>query len=202
MTYHYEKDGGAVGAPLVFTFHGTGGDETQFHGFARQLYPDATVISPRGDVSEHGANRFFRRTGEGVYDMDDLAARRDALAAFVEDQHTDVAPARVIGLGYSNGANILAALSFERPDLFDEMVLMHPLIPWQPAPQPALSGKRILLTAGRNDPICPAPQTTALVSYFEGQGARVETVWHPGGHEIARSEIEAIAAFAGTVKGQ
>ena len=46
---------------------------SQLVSLGQQLMPDAAIISPRGDVSEHGAARFFRRTGEGVYDMDDLA---------------------------------------------------------------------------------------------------------------------------------
>ena len=45
-------------------------------------------------------------------------------------------PSRVIGLGYSNGANILASVIFARPELFDDAVLMHPLIPWTPEPAP------------------------------------------------------------------
>ncbi len=71
--YHMAETKRAPGAPLVFTFHGTGGDESQFHDVARQILPDAHVISPRGEVLEHGMNRFFRRSGEGVYDMADLA---------------------------------------------------------------------------------------------------------------------------------
>ena len=64
---------GSPGGPLLFAFHGTGGDENQFVSLGRDLVPGATIVSPRGDVSEFGAARFFRRTGEGVYDMDDLA---------------------------------------------------------------------------------------------------------------------------------
>lgn len=33
-------------APIVFTFHGTGGDEYQFAELARQILPDAGLISP------------------------------------------------------------------------------------------------------------------------------------------------------------
>ena len=62
-------------APLVFTFHGTGGDEHQFPGLINRILPEAGIVSPRGDVSEYGAARFFKRTGEGVYDMADLAER-------------------------------------------------------------------------------------------------------------------------------
>jgi phospholipase/carboxylesterase len=60
-------------APVIFLFHGTGGDENQFFELAGQLQPDARRVAPRGDVNEQGALRYFRRTGEGVYDMDDLA---------------------------------------------------------------------------------------------------------------------------------
>ena len=41
-------------------------------------------------------------------------------------------PSAVVGLGYSNGANILAAVLFAEPALFDAAVLMHPLIPFEP----------------------------------------------------------------------
>ena len=83
---------GSPGGPLLFTFHGTGGDESQFLGLARELLPAATIVSPRGDVSEYGAARFFRRTGEGVYDMDDLARATDKMAAFVR-AHVEAAKA-------------------------------------------------------------------------------------------------------------
>ena len=74
------------GKTLALTFHGTGGDETQFHGFAEQLLPGASVVSPRGDVFEMGAARYFRRTGEGVYDVADLARRTEPLATFVAEE--------------------------------------------------------------------------------------------------------------------
>lgn len=73
--YHHIAKPPAEGAPLVFTFHGTGGDEHQFPGLVEQILPEAGIVSPQGDVWEYGAARFFRRTGEGIYDMDDLAAR-------------------------------------------------------------------------------------------------------------------------------
>lgn len=129
QSYHFAETLGAPGAPLVFTFHGTGGDEHQFHGFAQELVPGATVISPRGDVSERGANRFFRRTGEGVYDMEDLARRTDAMVEFMAEQKARIGASKVIALGYSNGANILASVAYTAPQVVDRVVLMHPLIP-------------------------------------------------------------------------
>lgn len=199
MSYVANRTEGAPGAPLLFTFHGTGGHEGQFHSFGEELIPGATVVSPRGDVSEMGALRFFRRTGEGVYDMDDLARRTEAMAAFMGDEVARAAPDRVLGLGYSNGANILASVALERPEIVDDLVLMHPLIPWVPDPQPGLKGRRVLITAGERDPICPAPMTQALADYLAAQGAEVTLHWHPGGHEIARSELAAITEFLAAV---
>jgi hypothetical protein len=53
----------------------------------------------------------------------------------------------------------------------------------------------VLITAGRRDPICPAPLTQRLADWLEGQEAEVQLHWHPGGHEIASSEWGAVQAF-------
>ncbi|PRD42836.1 esterase [Phyllobacterium phragmitis] len=185
----------AAGAPLVFTFHGTGGNELQFTELVEQIMPDAGIVSPRGDVSEFGALRFFRRTGEGVYDMQDLARRTDKMAGFIAAHRAEHPDRPVYGLGYSNGANILAAVLFKHPELFDRAALMHPLIPWTPEAQAGLKGKRILITAGERDPICPLPLTQALTAYFRRQEADVELSLHAGGHEIRQNELQDLQAF-------
>lgn len=182
-------------APLVIAFHGTGGDETQFAGLVRDMLPGAGLVAPRGDVSEGGANRFFRRTGEGIYDMPDLAKRSAAMAAFVADIRARHLGRAVYGLGYSNGANILAAMTFDHADLFDRVALLHPLIPWQPTGNPGLAGRSILISGGRKDPICPLSLTMALADYFKAQRAEVTTVLHDGGHDVRPAEIEALTRF-------
>src|SRR5262245_5019018 len=110
---------GAASGTLLFALHGTGGNENQLLPLARHVLQDAWIISPRGDVLEHGAPRFFRRMGEGVYDMDDLARRTAKMAAFVRVHKEERKPPATIGLGYSNGANILASALFADPELFD-----------------------------------------------------------------------------------
>ena len=197
--YTFAETRGAPGAALVFTFHGTGGTEDQFHAAASDLVPGAHVISPRGDVSEMGALRYFRRQAEGVYDMDDLALRRAAMTDFVARHKDRLGATRVVALGYSNGANIAAAVALEAPDLFTDLALLHPLIPWTPDPQPGLAATRILISAGERDPICPAPATRALAAYFSAQGAEVHEAWHPGGHEIVQSEVSALTDFLAPV---
>ncbi len=199
MSYTAQRTEGGANAPLFLTFHGTGGNETQFHALAEELVPGAHVVSPKGDVSENGMARFFRRTGEGVYDMDDLAQRTDAMATFLKAEKERTEATRVIGMGYSNGANILAAVALKYPEIVDDLILMHPLIPWTPDEQAGLSGRRALITAGKQDPICPAPLTESLARYLSDQGVDLTLHWHAGGHEIRRDELEAIQTFLGQV---
>ncbi len=188
------RSGGEPGAPLLLTFHGTGGSERQFHGLGAALVPGAHVVSPRGEVSEGGALRFFRRRAEGVYDMEDLAARTAAMAGFVEAEAARTGARRVLAFGYSNGANILCSVLLARPGLVTAAALLHPLIPFA-LPAADLSGTRVLVTAGRRDPIGPAALTEALIAGLAARGAAVEALWHDGGHGIERGEVEAAAAF-------
>jgi len=200
--YIHKQLPGSPGGPLLFVFHGTGADENQLLSLGRDLAPQATIVSPRGDVSEHGAARFFRRTGEGVYDMDDLARATDKMVGFVKAHIEATKPSSVLGLGYSNGANILASVLFAAPAVFDATVLMHPLIPFEPDVKGSLAGRHILVTAGRRDPICPPNLTTRLEAYLRADGADVTVEWHEGGHEVRPNEIEAARLlFAGVTQG-
>ncbi len=181
------------GAPLIFAFHGTGGDERQFYGLVEEIVPEAGIVSPRGDVSEHGAARFFKRTSEGVYDMADLAARTKQMADFVQ-AHKEANPGSpVYGFGYSNGANILASVVLKHADLFERVGLLHPLIPWEPEPNTGLKGMKVLITAGENDPICPWPMSERLIRFFEVQGSDVTAAVHSGGHGILEPELAELA---------
>jgi phospholipase/carboxylesterase len=125
--------------------------------------------------------------------MADLEKRTAAMIGFLEAQVAIAKPSRVVGLGYSNGANILASVIFERPRLFEAAALMHPLIPWTPEPAPVAT--RILITAGERDPVGPPEETKALADWFRAQGAPTTLHWHGGGHEIDRTEIHAVAEF-------
>lgn len=193
--YIHQTLPGEPGGPLLFAFHGTGGSETQLLGLARELMPRATIVAPRGDVSEHGAARFFRRTGEGVYDMDDLARAAAKMAGFISAHREAAKPSAVYGIGYSNGANVLATTIFRDPAIVDAAVLMHPLIPFAPEVNGDLKGRRVLVTAGRRDPICPPTLTSRLEAYLRDLGADVVVHWHEGGHELQQSEVEAARTF-------
>src|SRR3954454_10267763 len=98
--------------PTLLMLHGTGGDESDLLPLGRQLLPGAAMLSPRGNVLEHGAPRFFRRLAEGVFDVVDLHRRTGELADFVNAACTEygIDVQSLYAVGYSNGANIAASV--------------------------------------------------------------------------------------------
>lgn len=71
-----------------FTFillHGTGGNEHDLMFLGKEIEPNVSLLSPRGNVLENGMPRFFRRLSEGVFDLEDLKFRTHELADFIQN---------------------------------------------------------------------------------------------------------------------
>ena len=50
---------------VLLLLHGTGGDESKLLQLGEDINADAHFLSPRGNVSENGNRRFFKRHGGG-----------------------------------------------------------------------------------------------------------------------------------------
>lgn len=174
--------------PLLL-LHGTGGDEADLLGLGRMVAPGASLLSPRGRVSENGMPRFFRRMAEGVFDHDDVRARADELAEFVAEAREAYGLPAPIALGFSNGANIAAAVLYRRPEAFAGAVLIRAMVPLEEAPAADLSGKPVLILSGAADPIIPADNAGRLASALEGAGADVTHHVLPAGHGLTQSDV-------------
>src|SRR6187397_432273 len=123
-----------AGRPPLLLLHGTGGDESDLLPLGEALAPGAAVLSPRGNVLENGMPRFFRRLAEGVFDEEDVIRRAHELADFVgaAAARHGFDPKRVIAVGYSNGANIAAAILLLRPGALAGAVLFRAMVPLVP----------------------------------------------------------------------
>ncbi|MBC7791633.1 MAG: alpha/beta hydrolase [Anaerolineae bacterium] len=185
---------GSNGFPTLLLLHGTGGNEDDLIPLGKSIAPDASLLSPRGEVLERGMPRFFRRLAEGVFDEADLVRRTADLAAFVrsaaDTHHFD--EGAVVALGYSNGANIAASMLLLHPGVLHAAALMHPMVPLTPERLPQLASTRVVITAGGNDPIVPAANTERLAAMLREAGATVEVHWAHAGHSIAPEELDAV----------
>jgi predicted esterase len=177
----------------LLLLHGTGGNEQDLLTLGQELLPGAALLSPRGRILENGMPRFFRRLAEGVFDLDDLKLQTDELARFVGAAASKYGfnAAKIIAVGYSNGANIAASVMLSHPGILGGAILFRPMVPFTPAVSPDLQNVPVLLAAGRRDPIVVPEQTLALGEILKTAGARVSLHWHEGGHELGRDDITA-----------
>ncbi|MCX2730465.1 alpha/beta hydrolase [Saccharopolyspora sp. NFXS83] len=188
---------GAADAPVLLLLHGTGGSPADLRGVAGELNPRSPVLAPAGPVSEGGAARWFRRLAEGVFDTEDVVARTHQLADFIAEA-TDAYGwhgRRLVAVGFSNGANIAAALTLLRPDALREAVLFASMLPVPEPPELDLSGSRVFLGNGEADPMAPTASANALVSALRTRGAEVAEQWHPGGHQITSTGVKSAAEW-------
>ncbi|HWA27171.1 MAG TPA: alpha/beta hydrolase [Lacunisphaera sp.] len=194
---HRFEPGTEAGTPPLLLLHGTGGNENDLIPLGRQLSPGSALLSPRGDVSENGMPRFFRRFAEGVFDLDDVARRTQALADFIvaAGARYGLAPGQLAALGYSNGANIAASLLLLRPEVLARAVLLRPMVVLQPEKLPHLAGKELLLLSGRHDPIVPLDHPERLAAQFQSAGAAVQLQWVNTGHQLTGSDLAAAQEF-------
>lgn len=183
------------GADTLLLLHGTGGDEHDLIPLGRQLAPQANLLSPRGQVLENGMPRFFRRLEVGVFDEADLVRRAKELGEFVRAAaiHYKFDSARVGALGYSNGANMAAALLLLDGPLLAGAALLRAVLPLEPPQLPDLSQKQVVIAAGRQDPYAPAERVEALADRLTRAGAAVDLRWSEADHSLMPSDFKAIA---------
>ncbi|TFD31323.1 alpha/beta hydrolase [Cryobacterium cryoconiti] len=177
--------------------HGTGGNEREILALADALDPTATVLAPRGRVTESGMLRWFRRLSEGVFDVDDVVMRAGELAGFIAAarQRYGLGERRIIAVGFSNGANIALATALLYPRALDRVVAFSGMFPLDDrALTTDLTGTAVLLLNGRSDPMAPLTSADRAARTFAEHGAHVDRELREGGHGI--SETDAAAARA------
>ncbi len=179
----------------LIVLHGTGGDENDLIGIGKAVAPGAAILSPRGNVLENGAPRFFRRLAEGVFDPKEVRSRAEELARFIRAAVITyrLDPARVFALGYSNGANIASTVMFVEPGILHSAILFRPMFVYGPTEKNDLSGSAVFISAGRVDPIVPTSSVERLAELFESAHAEVTLKWQLVGHNLVPSEVSEAA---------
>ena len=179
-------------ARTLLLLHGTGGDENDLLSLGKTLAPQAALLSPRGTVLENGANRFFRRVAEGVFDLEDLRARTNDLACFVREAVAkyELDSSQLIAVGFSNGANIAASVLLSHPGTIAGGILFRAMVPFEPKEPVSLTGTRVYVGAGRNDALVPAAQSERLAQLLRNNGADVTLAWQSAGHTLTRSDLD------------
>ena len=175
----------------LLLLHGTGGNERDHIPLGRELDPNGSLLSPRGKILENGMPRFFRRLAEGVFDLEDLKTRTLELADFVtaSARHYKLAANHIVGVGYSNGANIAASMLLLRPEIMHAAILFRAMVPLIPETLPDLSSVRVWISAGDQDPIIPASEAKRLAELLRSAGADVTIRFAKAAHGLTSDDV-------------
>ncbi|HEX8076215.1 MAG TPA: alpha/beta hydrolase, partial [Chthoniobacterales bacterium] len=178
-------------ARVLLLLHGTGGNENDMIPLGRDLDPAAALLSLRGNVLENGMPRFFRRLAEGVFDEEDVVRRANELAEFLREAAAkyEFSPETLTAVGYSNGANIAAAVFLLRPGTLRSAALFRAMVPLTPPTQPSPSASRILICSGTRDAIIPVENAEHLAAMLKEAGADVTHRFEEAGHQLVFDEI-------------
>jgi phospholipase/carboxylesterase len=169
--------------------HGSGGNEADLMPIARRIAPRSALLGVRGRATEEGTNRWFRRFDATTFDQADIRSEAEAFAAFVEGAVAGYGldADRLVFLGYSNGANFLAAVIQLHPGLVRRAALLRGMQALENPPAADLSDTSVLVLRGRDDPYAlnGAELADALVS----RSALVDVRELSAGHELAGVDV-------------
>jgi predicted esterase len=184
---------------ILLLLHGTGGNENDMIPLGRDIDPGAAILSLRGNVLENGMPRFFRRLAEGVFDEEDVIRRANELADFIGVAATRYSfdPRSLVAVGYSNGANVAAAVLLLRPGVLTRAILFRAMVPLTPAKQTALRDTRVLICSGKHDPIVPVENVERLAAILRQGGADVAVRFEDAGHQLIFAEIAGAKKWLG-----
>jgi phospholipase/carboxylesterase len=180
------------GSPVtILLLHGSGGDENDLLPIAPALAPDNAFLSPRGNVVQHGARRFFSYPGPDGFDADEVRQRVDELADWIGRMATEYSfdPNRLYALGYSNGANMAAAIMLLRPGAIAGACLFRSRAVVTPTTLPDLKGVPVLISAGQTDHLIPPSAAEDLGRVLTNAGAHVDLAIQNAGHDLTPADF-------------
>lgn len=201
--YIYQAAENQAEANTLLLLHGTGGTEHDLLDIAQFIDPNANILSLRGNEPEGPMNRFFKRHGEGNLDIENLKYHAKDLYNFIGALATEKGfdPAKVVPIGYSNGANIAGGVLYLFGNPFKGAILLHPMVPFRDETMPNLTHTPVLIGAGTNDPICAPSESEELKTSLESAGSPVTLHWENYGHSLSMPELQAAKGWYATAVG-
>lgn len=184
-------------AKTFLLLHGSGGDENEIMPLAMAVDSTYSVLSLRGNIKEHGMNRFFERYTDGSFNIKSIVSEREKLDIFLtswlEAQNKTFED--LILMGYSNGANFGLSYIMRYSNKIKQALLLHPTLPYTENSVVNLDGVCILVTTGKNDPYLIDSEKIELKELLKGARAQFVFYQHEGGHELVESEIKQSQEF-------
>lgn len=192
MHYVYKSSGNPEAMTLLL-LHGTGGNEHDLIPLANYFGSDINILSLRGNISENGMPRFFKRLAMGVFDEKDLEFRTHEMVTFIKElaEKEKFNATKIIALGYSNGANIAGATLFLHPNFLAGAILFRPMLPFHHQEiQFNFKKTPIFLSSGNEDTMVSAAEIKNYVEALSFAGFDVTNFTINTGHNLSQLDLD------------
>lgn len=187
--HRFHRPDDADGSTIVL-LHGTGGNESDLMPLAHRINPRAMLLGVRGRSTEEGSNRWFRRFDVVTYDQADIQAEAEAFVAFIDGAVSGYGldADRMSFLGYSNGANLLAAVLQLHPGAIRRAMLLRSVQPLEKPPVADSADTNVLMLNGADDPF--GQMAVALEQDLHKGGATLDSHTLSAGHELTPEDAK------------
>ena len=173
----------------LILLHGTGGDEHDLLQIASHLDKEANILSFRGNIVENGMNRFFKRLGMGIYDLESYELETNNLLKSIEELSNkyEFKLENTTVVGFSNGANIALGL-IQSNNIVNNYILYSPDFINPNKEFPNLEGVNIFISTADNDPFVNAHNMILLTNKLNEKNANLE-VFKQSGHQLTMNTL-------------
>jgi phospholipase/carboxylesterase len=200
--HHFIAGTDPAKSPLAL-LHGSGGSEYELVSLAQGIAQGSPILGLRGTVAIDGGYAFFNRFPDRSIDEDDIDARIPVLAGFINATMIGYSIAGTpIGIGFSNGAIMAAALLLTHPSLLAGAILFRPLSPFKNDLPIRLDGIPVLIIDGEKDSRRLPGDGARLTEKLRTAGATVTHHVLPVGHSITSMDRQIATAWLGQVNSK
>jgi phospholipase/carboxylesterase len=180
-------------APLVVMVHGWAGNESVTWVFKQTIPPEAAIITPRAPLQlpEKGFAWFqYQDEADFVPDPEMLTEGLRRLEQFLRSLPAlyPVDPARLILMGFSQGAMISNALALTHPELIKGVVSLAGGLPQAPEllqSSTSLDGLPVFIAHGTRDETVPLSAAQQTRDIYRRLGATVSYKEYDAAHKMS-----------------
>ena len=212
--------GGGGGQPLVVLLHGRTGDARVMWTFSRvveELHPAA--VSPQGFLEDPAGGYCWwpislpadSQSGSFSHRKEihlSAVVRVQKFVRHIIERHGCDA-ARVVAIGFSQGAGLAAALALHDPPLFAGVALLagfvpkilheNPLMLSEDLRAGAVKLPKFFIGHGTQDQILPVVRAHQAKAFLEQLGADVETAYDEVGHKVGPNALRGLSQWSKTI---
>lgn len=190
--------------PVVVMLHGWGGDEGSMWVFRQATPPGVAIITPRAplELENNGYAWFYRDNPLHLTDPESLVAAIDKVEDFLIrlPQLYPVDPARLVLIGFSQGAAVSNSLVMARPELVAGVALLSGMGFQLPELIPqvmSLAGLPVFIAHGTRDEIVPLSAAQQACETYKQLGADMTYGEYNAGHKM---HVQAIRDLRGWIR--